>query len=156
MKCDSACNRNAGSTAAIILAIAILASSAFPVATGAAGWDAGVATAVITPQEPTWMAGYGSRDKPSEGVYHDLFVKALALRDPEGNRAVIVTADLIGIMLDFSNRVATEIEKRYGIPRGAILLNTSHTHWDQHTTYLPRLCLDAQELQSAVPFDWRM
>ena len=32
---------------------------------GTTGWRAGVARAVITPQEPIWMAGYGSRDHVS-------------------------------------------------------------------------------------------
>ncbi len=44
-------------------------------------WKAGVASVVITPEEPMWMAGYASRDKPSEGKTHDLFAKALALED---------------------------------------------------------------------------
>ena len=94
----------------------------------AAGWKAGVSSVVITPDKPIWMAGYGNRDKPSEGKIHDIHVKALAVEDPNGNRAVIVTADLISVMRDFSNRVAKTIEDRYGLPRENILFNTSHTH----------------------------
>ena len=45
------------------------------------GWKAGVATRVITPTEPLWMAGYASRDRPATEKEHDLFVKALALGD---------------------------------------------------------------------------
>jgi neutral ceramidase len=103
-------------------------SGGFPGAAVAAAWKAGVATVAITPEGPMWMAGYGNRNKPSEGVVHDLYAKALALEDSEGNRAVIVTADLIGITLDFSNRVTEAVGKRCNIPREAILLNTSHTH----------------------------
>ena len=44
-------------------------------------WKAGVATIDITPQEPIWMAGYGNRTKPSEGVLQKLYVKALVLED---------------------------------------------------------------------------
>jgi len=94
----------------------------------AAEWKAGTASVNITPQEPVWMAGYSSRTKPSEGKIHDLYVKALAFEGPEKNRAVIVTADLIGVTRDFSNSVSQEIEKRFGIPREALLINTSHTH----------------------------
>ncbi|MBN1294382.1 MAG: neutral/alkaline non-lysosomal ceramidase N-terminal domain-containing protein [Candidatus Latescibacteria bacterium] len=94
----------------------------------ATGWKAGVSSVIITPDKPVWMAGYGNRDKPSEGKIHDIHVKALAFEDPDGNRAVIVTADLISVMLDFSNRVAKTIENRYGLPRENILFNTSHTH----------------------------
>ena len=92
------------------------------------GWKAGVASVIITPKESMWMAGYGSREKPSEGKIHDLFVKALALEDSEGNNTVIVTADIVSVTGDCSNRVAEEIHKKYGLPRETILLNTSHTH----------------------------
>ena len=74
------------------------------------------------------MGGYGARSKPSEGKIHELYIKALAIDDPEGNRIVIVTADLLGFSIDFTNSVYTEIHKRFGLPREALLLNTSHTH----------------------------
>jgi len=96
--------------------------------THAAEWKAGTASVVITPEEPVWMGGYGARTRPFEGKTHDLYVKALAIDDPEGNRVVIVTADILGFTLDFSNRVYKEINKRFGLPREALLLNTSHTH----------------------------
>ncbi|MBN1294383.1 MAG: hypothetical protein JXB48_21280 [Candidatus Latescibacteria bacterium] len=94
----------------------------------ASEWKAGLSTAVVTPEEPLWMGGYGARAKPSEGKIHDLYVKALALEGPEGNRVVIVTADILGVPIDFTNSVYQEIHKRYGLPREALLLNTSHTH----------------------------
>ena len=52
-------------------------------------WKAGSAAIVVTPDEPMWMAGYASRDKPSEGTAQDLYVKALALEDQKGTRVVI-------------------------------------------------------------------
>jgi neutral ceramidase len=42
-------------------------------------WKAGVATVDITPQEPIWMAGYGNRTKPSEGVLQKIYAMALVL-----------------------------------------------------------------------------
>ena len=62
-----------------------------------APWRAGVATAVITPREPMWMAGYAARTKPSEGKIHDLHAKALALESKHGTRLVVVSVDLIGV-----------------------------------------------------------
>ena len=112
---------------AVFLTVLLEIPVAYP-AGAASGWKAGIASSVITPAEPSWMAGYGNRTKPSEGKIHDLHVKALALQDPEGTRIVIVTADLIGVTLDFSNAVSAEIGKRFGLPREAILFNTSHTH----------------------------
>ena len=35
----------------------------------ATSWKAGVAKTDITPAESIWMAGYGARTRPSEGVY---------------------------------------------------------------------------------------
>src|SRR5512143_3507414 len=58
-------------------------------------WKAGVARAVITPEKPMWLAGYGHRSHPAEGKVHDLWIKVLALEDPEGRRAVVLTSDLL-------------------------------------------------------------
>ena len=74
------------------------------------------------------MAGYSSRDKPSEGVISRLYVKALALADTDGNKVVIITADLAGNLRVFSNKVAQTIESQYDIPRSALIFNASHTH----------------------------
>jgi hypothetical protein len=92
------------------------------------GWKSGAAKVVITPDEPMWLSGYSSRDKPSEGKVHDLWAKALALEDSGGKRCVLVTLDLVGIPRDVSVAVCAEIQKKHRLPREAILLNTSHTH----------------------------
>ncbi|MDP2983489.1 MAG: neutral/alkaline non-lysosomal ceramidase N-terminal domain-containing protein [Candidatus Latescibacter sp.] len=97
-------------------------------APAAAEWKAGVASAVTTPDAPVWMAGYGNRKEPSQGKISDIYVKALALQDPQGTRAVIVTADIVGYGEGFTAVIAAEVKKRFGIPREAILFNASHTH----------------------------
>ncbi len=89
---------------------------------------AGVASVVITPQQPMWMAGYAARKKPSEGVTQDLFAKALALEDDQGNRAVIVTMDLIGVLTVLRENVEQAVEEKYELPPAALLLSASHTH----------------------------
>lgn len=94
----------------------------------AAQWKAGVAKTVITPEQPIWMSGYASRDRPAEGKLHDLWAKALALEDGAGRRAVLVTMDLCGIDRDLSQRVCKRIGEKHGIERAAIALNVSHTH----------------------------
>src|SRR4051812_34371268 len=92
------------------------------------GWRAGVAKAVITPRQPTWMSGYAGRDRPAEEKVHDLWAKALALEDADGKRALLVTLDLVGIDRDTSKTVCAEIERRYKLPRSAVMLTVSHTH----------------------------
>jgi neutral ceramidase len=94
----------------------------------AADFQAGVARVKITPPQPFWMSGYAARTHPSEGVYQDLWAKALALRDGEGHRAVLVTTDLIGLPRAISDEVAARVEARFGVERRALVLGSSHTH----------------------------
>ncbi len=50
------------------------------------------------------------------------------LQDAQGQRAVLVTMDLVGISRQFSIDVCQRIEKEYGVPRAAVALAVSHTH----------------------------
>jgi neutral ceramidase len=93
-----------------------------------AQWKAGVATAVITPQQAMWMAGYASRTNVSQGKFDDLHAKALALEDERGGRMVFVTLDLIGIPRTLRKSLETRAEKAWQLPPGGLLLNASHTH----------------------------
>lgn len=95
---------------------------------GARGWRAGVARAWITPRAPIWLAGYAKRRAPSRGVLDDLWAKALALEDAHGARALLVTADLLGLPRRLAERVAARLARRLRLPREAIVLATSHTH----------------------------
>jgi neutral ceramidase len=94
----------------------------------AEGWKAGVAKVAITPERPIWMAGYAARTKPSEGVLHDLWAKALVLEDPRGRRAALVTLDLCGISRSLSLEVRDALKGRFGLPRERVVLACSHTH----------------------------
>jgi hypothetical protein len=92
------------------------------------GWKAGAASVAITPGEPTWMAGYASRNKPSEGKFQDLFAKALALEDATGARLVIVTLDLIGVPRALRDAVEKQVCQKHGLRPEGLLINASHTH----------------------------
>ncbi|MEX0929002.1 MAG: neutral/alkaline non-lysosomal ceramidase N-terminal domain-containing protein [Balneolales bacterium] len=91
-------------------------------------WKAGVAEVVITPGNPMWMAGYGNRNRPSEGTLHDIRAKALALEDAHGKQAVLITSDLLGVPKAISDRIRDRLEASFGLTRAQIILNTSHTH----------------------------
>jgi Neutral/alkaline non-lysosomal ceramidase, N-terminal len=99
-----------------------------PFLAGGASWKAGVAVRNVTPTESMWMAGYGFRNHPSEGKDTELFVKALAVEDPEGGRLVLVASDLIGIPRPLSEDVAAELRKKTGLPRERLMVTCSHTH----------------------------
>jgi neutral ceramidase len=91
-------------------------------------WKAGAAKTVVTPSEPIWLAGYGDRTHPSQGVLRDIYVKALALEAEPGRPVVIVTGDLLGFSREISDPVAVRCEKEFGLPRDRLELNASHTH----------------------------
>ena len=61
-----------------------------------ATWKVGLARVKITPQRPVALLGYGDRSGPFESVAADIYAKAMALEDQRGQRAVLVTADLVG------------------------------------------------------------
>ena len=108
----------------ILLALPLLVIASAP----AASWRAGVATQVITPETPIPLVGYGARDKPFEAVDIDIFAKALAFEDGEGNRGVIVTTDLVGVQAIFFEDACRRITASTGLTRAQILLNASHNH----------------------------
>ncbi|MEY4941342.1 MAG: hypothetical protein RIQ93_3077, partial [Verrucomicrobiota bacterium] len=91
-------------------------------------WKAVVGRAKITPEGPVWMAGYGARTVEGESALHDLWVKALALEDSQGRKAVIVTADNCGAPKAVAERLAAALRQSHGLAREAVLLNFSHTH----------------------------
>jgi neutral ceramidase len=88
----------------------------------------GTARAKITPQEPLMLAGYGSRNKPSEGVAADLWARALAIDDGTGEPKVIVTADIIAFGPERSRVIKRLALERYGLSEERLLLIGSHTH----------------------------
>jgi hypothetical protein len=90
-------------------------------------WKAGVARAIITPETGVWLAGYGAK-RPPDGKLHELWMKALALEDPRGNRAVIVTTDFQGIPKEMSDGVLVQLRKQLKLKRHQVMLTFSHNH----------------------------
>ncbi len=108
-----------------------------------ADWKVGLARVNVTPEEPVRMSGYASRQTPSEGINHYLYAKAMVLEDPQGNRGVIVTSDVIGFKAPFADVVCKRIAEKTGLQRHQILLNSSHTHTG------PDIELDREKLSSS-------
>lgn len=109
------------------LALAWAVCSITPLAAHA-DWKAGTAKVAITPKQPMWMAGYGARNKPSEGVVHELWAKALVIQDPAGTRAALVTLDVCGIGRDLSVPIREALRSKMDLPRDRVVLACSHTH----------------------------
>ena len=101
-------------------------------------WKAGVSKAVITPQTPIWLAGYGSKRVP-DGKLHDLWMKALAIESAEGSRAVLITSDFQGVPKSMSDRVFAQLQLKYQLKRDQVMFTFSHNHCS------PRLGDDLQD-----------
>ena len=112
-----------------------IASTSSAISAQEATWKAGVAKAIITPEKGVWLAGYGSKRAP-DGKLHDLWMKALALEDPKGNRVVLVTSDFQGVPKEMSDRVFEQLQKKEKLERHQVMITFSHNHCG------PRLGLD--------------
>lgn len=97
-------------------------------ASAAPQWKVGAASVVITPEEPMWMAGYAARTRPAEGKLTDLWAKALWLQDADGQQAVLITLDLVGVDREVGRGIREAIVKEHGLPLANVILSTSHTH----------------------------
>jgi hypothetical protein len=93
-----------------------------------ATWRVGTAQAKITPKELMWMGGFAARTKPAEGTLDDLWAKVLVLEAPDGGKAVLVTADLVGIPKWLYENLCRELGRRHGLTRSQLRFATSHTH----------------------------
>jgi len=91
-------------------------------------WKLGLAKAIITPEAPMYLAGYGNRSAAAEGKLHDIWIKVMALEDAAGHRGVIITSDVCGFSKASYEAICADLKKRCGLGRDQILLNYSHTH----------------------------
>lgn len=90
-------------------------------------WQAGVGRRVITPQKPVWLAGFGFK-REAEGKIHDIWVKALAIKDKKGKKAVLVTSDNQGMSRTIYDVIFEQLQQRYGLERSEFMLTFSHNH----------------------------
>jgi hypothetical protein len=98
----------------------------------------GVDRADITPGRPVPLAGFAARAGlgPATGTAAPLRLRTLAFGSDgggsgggaRGERAVLVSADLLWWGFDTAERVQAELARRYGLPASAVLLHATHTH----------------------------
>ena len=115
-----------------------------------AALHAGIGVADITPAEPVRLAGWSSRDRPSEGVSHPLFAKALAVRDAAGHTGVWVTADILGYSRSMAETLERRIRDRYGVQPAQLILGSSHNHSGPVTGDLLHLYFDLTPAEQAA------
>ncbi len=113
---------------ATALGLCLVAMGTLPLQATEGMWRAGVAAAEITPVSPQWMAGYGGRDRPADGKLHPLYIKILALEDARGQRAIVMSSDLLGIPQTIYDATCAALKQQFGFERAQIMLHASHSH----------------------------
>ncbi len=92
-----------------------------------ATWQVGFGRRVITPQNDVWLAGYGTK-RPAENKIHDIWVKVMALKSPDGKHVVMATTDHMGMSKTVYESLYSKVFQLYKIDRSAFMLTFSHNH----------------------------
>ena len=108
----------------------LLTFATLPAALGAPAstLEVGVAFRDITPELPIRLAGYASRDKSADKLDTPLVAQALALRNPGGERFVLVGFDNCEAGHDLLAPVVQQLTDKFQLARGAVAIVPSHTH----------------------------
>jgi putative membrane-bound dehydrogenase-like protein len=91
-------------------------------------YQIGVAKVDVTPAYPIRLNGFGYRREESEGVTHQIWVKALAIGSDEEKPAILFTIDATGVRQTMIDKVATRLKDKAGVERDRIALTFTHTH----------------------------
>src|SRR5262249_54846126 len=98
-------------------------------------WRVGYAEADITPAPgEAMLAGFG-QPRQVAGMLAPLPAQALAIEDARGQRALLVTADVLGFGRASVDALRRKIEKAHGLPASAVCFSASHTHWGPGINY---------------------
>lgn len=82
----------------------------------------------ITPPIGTYLAGFGYRNKPSEGVTDPLYLRIAVLQDELEKVFIIVSADILKFPKDMSWRLKMWLHSNLKLDASSLLLNATHTH----------------------------
>jgi hypothetical protein len=135
--------------AVLIVSLLVAAIGLFPSSACGqdADWKIGLARVKITPQQPVFMAGYASRNKPYESVHDDLHAKVLVLEDKAGTRGILVTTDVIGFSKEIADPLRQLVAENAKTDARAVIISSSHTHTG------PTLSLDPASRETKSPAD---
>jgi hypothetical protein len=88
---------------------------------------AGFGRAVITPEPPVMLAGFGGRDEAANSIHDDLEVRTLYLADDRA-AVCLVVCDLLGLSASFAVPIRQGVASDLGLPLSAVLTASTHTH----------------------------
>ena len=87
----------------------------------------GVSQVNITPEQPVMMSGYDARKTPSTGIHDSLFASALFFSG-EQNKALIISADLIGFSSAIIDSIKKKIYLKTGLSAQNVMIIATHNH----------------------------
>jgi neutral ceramidase len=87
----------------------------------------GVSQINITPEQPVIMSGYDARKTPSTGIHDSLFASALFFSG-EQNKALLISADMIGFPFAFVDSVKKLIAAKTELSENNIMIIATHDH----------------------------
>jgi neutral ceramidase len=90
--------------------------------------EIGIAVRDITPELPIRLAGYAGRKRPADRIDHPLLVQALALKNPSGERFVMLALDNCEVSRAFMQPVLKQLSDQFQLDRGSVAVVSSHTH----------------------------
>jgi hypothetical protein len=88
----------------------------------------GIAVRDITPELPIRLAGYAGRKRAADKRDSPLVVQALALKNPSGERFVLVALDNCEVSHAFMEPVLKTLTERLQLKPGEVAVVGSHTH----------------------------
>jgi hypothetical protein len=88
---------------------------------------AGTSKIMITPQTPIPMSGYGSRAEAFKGIHDNLFARVIVFSDG-AEKAVLISAEILGFTHPFWEEITKRITKETGIKKEFVLLAAVHNH----------------------------
>src|SRR4051794_30728899 len=109
-----------------LLGLGLLIGPTFAGTPGPDTYKVGVARVDITPAYPVRLSGFGFRRTESEGVTQRIWAKALAIDD--GQPAVLIAVDNLGIPASLVEEVAARLRNKGGLRRDRLAITATHTH----------------------------
>jgi putative membrane-bound dehydrogenase-like protein len=88
----------------------------------------GTAQVDITPTHPIRLNGFGFRRTESEGVYHRIWARALAIEDDSKEPTLLITVDVLGFPDDIRNDLAQRFAKKANLKPERLAITATHTH----------------------------
>ncbi|HSQ58160.1 MAG TPA: PVC-type heme-binding CxxCH protein, partial [Gemmata sp.] len=74
------------------------------------------------------LNGFGFRRSESEGVYHRIHARAIAIDDGLKSPCILMTVDVLGIPADIYGEIAKRLEKKSGVKKDRLAITATHTH----------------------------